>query len=41
MSYKLSPEVEFGNIEYKKELLINLKSNIPILVYLCYDNEKN
>ncbi len=23
MSYKLSPEVEFGNIEYKKELLIN------------------
>lgn len=23
MNYKLSPEVEFGNIEYKKELLIN------------------
>jgi len=28
MSYKLSPEVEFGNIEYKKELLINTDHKI-------------
>jgi len=28
MSYKLSPEVEFGNIEYKKETLINTEYKI-------------
>ena len=28
MRYKLNPEVEFGNIEYKKELLINTDHKI-------------
>ena len=29
------------NIAQKKQITINLKLNIPVLLYLCYENEKN